>query len=66
MLEQAINFSCRCGRRLTAVIHADPSAIRFLDHGKRLDRKRCSTPGCRHDYSRLTVEEFKENVFRGF
>lgn len=66
MREQTINFSCRCGRRLTAVIYTNPPAIQFMDHGKRLEQKRCPTPGCRHDYSRMTVDEFKENVFSCF
>jgi hypothetical protein len=66
MREQAIHFSCRCGRRLTAVVYARPSAIRFLDHGTRIEHQRCPTPGCGHDYRRLTVEEFKEHVFSGF
>jgi len=66
MRERAVNFSCRCGRRLTAVIYAQPSSIRFLDHGRRLNENRCPTPGCGHDYSRLTAEEFKEHVFSGY
>jgi hypothetical protein len=66
MAERRINFSCRCGRRLTAVIRDKPPAIRFFDHGRRMDGNRCPTPGCGHDYSRLTAEEFKEHAFSGY
>ncbi|MEN6450209.1 MAG: hypothetical protein ABFC96_06945 [Thermoguttaceae bacterium] len=63
---QKINFSCRCGRRLTAVIGNKASSIRFLDHGRRMQKNRCPTPGCEHDYSRLTADEFKDHAFSGF
>ena len=66
MRERAIDFSCRCGRRLTAVIYARPSSMRILDHARPLYKKCCPTPGCRYDYSRLTVDEFKEHAFFGF
>jgi hypothetical protein len=66
MQEQRVNFSCRCGRRLTALIRNRPSSIRFLDHGRRMQDHRCPTRGCGHDYSRLTAEEFKEHAFSGY
>ncbi|MCE5268301.1 MAG: hypothetical protein LLG00_10495 [Planctomycetaceae bacterium] len=66
MQTHKIDFSCRCGRRLTAVIADKPSSIRFLDHGRRMSGNRCPTAGCAHDYSRLTAEEFKEHAFFGY
>ncbi|MEN6459175.1 MAG: hypothetical protein ABFC63_09615 [Thermoguttaceae bacterium] len=66
MLKDKIVFSCRCGRRLTALVGRNPPTIRFQDHGRRMRNHRCPTPGCGHDYSRITAEEFKEQVFAGF
>jgi len=66
MRERVIHFSCCCGRRLTAMIYTKPARLEFMDHGRPLKSKICPTPGCRRDYSRITVEEFKENVFSGY
>jgi hypothetical protein len=66
MREQRIEFSCRCGRRLTAAVRRRASSIRFSDHGRPMENNRCPTPGCGHDYSRLTADELKEHVFSGY
>ena len=63
-MREDIDFSCRCGRRLTATI--DGERIAFLDHGRRLPHDRCTTPGCQAEYSRLTAAEFKDNCFHGY
>jgi hypothetical protein len=70
MASERIDFSCLCGRRLTAVIRAASrrraARLELFQAGKRCPENRCPTVGCRSNYRGVGPVEFKERVHDGW